>query len=104
MTTPICNNSLIVSSQSLIDVSASNHHHKVLTVPTLAPQGMSRAKDILPFLPFSRTTLHEWSRNGRFPASVKLSATMVAWRNADVLKWLENHSNPANNVQEKTND
>lgn len=55
----------------------------------LPPQGMSRAKDILPFLPFGRTTLHEWSNNGLFPASVKLSPTMVAWRNADVLEWLE---------------
>lgn len=55
----------------------------------LPPQGMSRAKDILPFLPFGRTTLHEWSNDGRFPASVKLSPTMVAWRNVDVLAWLE---------------
>ncbi|UNK04447.1 AlpA family phage regulatory protein [Psychrobacter raelei] len=56
----------------------------------LPPQGMSRAKDILPFLPFGRTTLHEWSNNGLFPASIKLSPTMVAWRNSDVLEWLEN--------------
>lgn len=70
----------------------------------LPPQGMSRAKDILPLLPFGRTTLHEWSRDGRFPKSIRLSRTIVAWRNADVLNWLENHSNPANNVQEETND
>lgn len=70
----------------------------------LPPQGMSRAKDILPFLPFSRTTLHEWSRNGRFPKSVKLSSTMVAWRNSEVLEWLENHNNPVHHVQENTND
>ena len=92
MTTPVCNNSLIVSSQSLIDVSASNH--KILTIPTLAPQGMSRAKDILPFLPFSRTTLHEWSRNGRFPACIKLSPSMAVWRNSDVIEWLESHDKP----------
>ena len=55
----------------------------------LPPQGMSRAKDILPFLPFSRTTLHEWSKDGRFPAAVKLSPTMTAWRNSEVLAWLE---------------
>ena len=64
----------------------------------LPPQGMSRAKDILPFLPFGRTTLHEWSNNGLFPASVKLSPTMVAWRNADVLAWLEaQQPTPRNN-------
>ncbi|MBD7947837.1 MULTISPECIES: helix-turn-helix transcriptional regulator [Psychrobacter] len=98
MTTPICNNSLIVSSQSLIDVSASNH--KILTIPTLAPQGMSRAKDILPFLPFSRTTLHEWSRDGRFPKSIRLSPTIVAWKNSEVLDWLNKHtSNTSTNIR-----
>ncbi|MGP9710505.1 helix-turn-helix transcriptional regulator [Psychrobacter sp. AOP29-E1-7] len=73
-------------------------------VKLLPPQGMSRAKDILQFLPFGRTTLHEWSQDDRFPASIKLSPTMVAWRNSDVLEWIENHSNPADNTQENTND
>ena len=66
------------------------------TILHLPPQGLSRAKDILPFLPFGRTTLHEWSKDGRFPASTKLSPTMVAWRNCEVLDWLsrvENNSN-----------
>lgn len=67
-------------------------------------QGMSRAKDILPLLPFSRTTLHEWSNAGRFPASVKLSPKMVAWRNADVLEWLEKQTLNPSDVQEETND
>ena len=67
----------------------------------LPPQGMSRAKDILLFLPFGRTTLHEWSNNGLFPASVKLSPTMVAWRNSDVLAWLESQQPaPRNNEME----
>lgn len=70
----------------------------------LPPQGMSRAKDILPFLPFGRTTLHEWSQNGRFPASIKLSPTMVAWRNAEVLEWLETQSLEPSNNQEVAND
>jgi len=71
---------------------------------TLPAQGMSRAKNLLPFLPFSRTTLHEWSRDGRFPKSVRLSPTMVAWRNSEVLEWLENLSNPVNNAQENANE
>lgn len=78
-------------------------HNKDL-VKLLPIQGMSRAKDILPFLPFGRTTLHEWSRDGRFPASVKLSPTMIAWRNAEVLDWLESYGNPVHNVQENSND
>ena len=75
--------------------------HNQNLVRLLPPQGMSRAKDILPFLPFGRTTLHEWSQNGRFPASIKLSPTMVAWRNSDVLEWLSSHNIPSNDVREK---
>lgn len=60
----------------------------------LPAQGMSRAKDILPFLPFSKTTLHQWSRDGRFPAFIKLSPTMAVWRNSDVIEWLESHDKP----------
>lgn len=58
----------------------------------LPPQGMSRASQLLPFLPFSKTTLFEWSKDGRFPAGKKLSPTMTAWRNSDVIAWLEGQS------------
>nr|WP_289057228.1 AlpA family phage regulatory protein [uncultured Psychrobacter sp.] len=81
------------------DTPTKTHKNKDLA-KLLPLQGMSRAKNILPLLPFGRTTLHEWSKNGRFPASIKLSPTMVAWRNAEVLEWLENHSNPVNDEQE----
>lgn len=65
------------------------------TPPThLPPQGMSRASQLLPFLPFGSSTLWAWSRNGRFPAPVKLSSTMTAWRNADVIEWLNNQNTP----------
>lgn len=73
-------------------------------VKLLPPQGMSRARDILPFLPFGRTTLHEWSRDGRFPKSVKLSPTMVAWKNSEVLDWLENQSLNPSGIKEENND
>lgn len=58
----------------------------------LPPQGMSRASQLIPFLPFGSSTLWAWSRDGRFPAPVKLSPTMTAWRNADVIEWLESHT------------
>lgn len=58
----------------------------------LPPQGMSRASQLLPFVPFSKTTLFEWSKDGRFPAPVKLSPTMTAWRNSEVIAWLEGQS------------
>lgn len=58
----------------------------------LPPQGMSRASQLLPFVPFSKTTLFEWSKDGRFPAPIKLSSTMTAWRNSEVIAWLEGQS------------
>ena len=73
------------------DTPTKTHNDKNL-VKLLPLQGMSRAKDILPLLPFSRTTLHEWSRDGRFPKSIRLSPTIVAWKNSEVLEWLERQS------------
>lgn len=68
------------------------HAADALNTRQLPTHGMGRAKDILPFLPFSKTTLFEWSKDGRFPAPVKLSPTMTAWNYADVHAWLDRHS------------
>ncbi len=65
------------------------------TTEYLPSQGMSRARQLLPFLPFGSTTLWAWSRDGRFPAPVRLSPTMTAWRNADVIDWLNSHNTSA---------
>lgn len=84
----------------------SNLNDSTKSVLYLRPQGVSRAKDILPFLPFGRTTLHEWSKDGRFPASIKLSPTIVVWRNGEVLDWLNklNGSGPTPYLHGGQND
>ena len=64
----------------------------------LPTTGMGRAKDILPFLPFSKTTLFEWAKDGRFPAGKKLSPTMTAWSYADVHEWLNSHTSTTSEV------
>ena len=69
-----------------------------LHIKYLPPQGMSRASQLIPFLPFGSSTLWAWSRDGRFPAPVKLSPTMTAWRNADVIEWLESHTSITSEV------
>ena len=74
------------TSNSIEQIAESLH------VKSLPPQGMSRASQLIPFLPFGSSTLWAWSRDGRFPAPVKLSPTMTAWRNADVIEWLESHT------------
>ncbi|MGP9519582.1 helix-turn-helix transcriptional regulator [Psychrobacter sp. AOP7-C1-14] len=85
------------------DTPTKTHKNKDLA-KLLPLQGMSRAKNILPLLPFGRTTLHEWSRDGRFPASIRLSPTIVAWKNSEVLEWLERQSLYPSDSQEVTND
>ena len=74
------------TSNSIEQIAESLH------VKYLPPQGMSRASQLIPFLPFGSSTLWAWSRSGRFPAPIKLSPTMTAWRNADVIEWLESHT------------
>ena len=79
------------TSNSIEQIAESLH------VKYLPPQGMSRASQLIPFLPFGSSTLWAWSRDGRFPAPVKLSPTMTAWRNAEVIEWLESHAASTNN-------
>ena len=75
------------------NTSSSTEATKPTTsIKHLPPQGMSRASQILPFLPFGSSTLWAWSKDGRFPSPVRLSNTMTAWRNADVIEWLESHT------------
>ncbi len=63
-------------------------------IPVLSEQGMSRASQILPHLPFGETTLWAWSKCGKFPRPIKLSANMTCWKNAEVLAWLEGRWTP----------
>ncbi len=76
------------------DNTSSSTEPTATSIKHLPSQGMSRANQILPFLPFGSSTLWAWSRDGRFPAPVKLSPTMTAWRNADVIEWLDSHTHP----------
>ena len=77
------------------DAEPTTADNQAMQLPTT---GMGRAKDVLPFLPFSKTTLFEWSKDGRFPAPVKLSPTMTAWRYADIHAWLNSHTSTTSEV------
>lgn len=57
--------------------------------PTLPLTGFTRAAQLLPFLPFGKTTLFKWAGLGRFPKPVKISSTITAWRNEDVHEWFQ---------------
>lgn len=59
--------------------------------------GLSRAKDLLPLLPFKRATLWVKTREGTFPKPIKISDNITAWRNDDVNEWLRNPMAHVNN-------
>lgn len=53
--------------------------------------GYLRQAQLIPnILPFSPATLWRKVRDGTFPAPVKLSARITAWRVRDVDVWLQN--------------
>jgi predicted DNA-binding transcriptional regulator AlpA len=47
------------------------------------------AQLIASFLPVSRATLWRMLRDGRFPAPVKITSRISAWRVEDVRRWME---------------
>lgn len=63
---------------------------------SLPLDGYSRASQLIPFLPIGLSTLWKWAKNGRFPAPVKLSNTVTAWRNQDVHQWFKDQYAPTN--------
>ena len=56
---------------------------------TVPASGFLRQRDILDHLvPVSASTLWRWVAAGRFPAPLKLSERVTAWRCEDVRAWL----------------
>lgn len=62
------------------------------------PIGMMRAKQVIELVPFGRASLWKFAKDGRFPAPIKVTGGITAWRNADVIAWLEAQS-AANDVE-----
>lgn len=59
---------------------------------TLNPIGMMRAKQVLELVPFGRASLWKFAKNGTFPQPIRVTGGITAWRNADVIEWLEAQS------------
>ena len=89
MTHPTQTPVIAFSDNTANDTKPTTANNPIQHLPTT---GMGRAKDILPFLPFTKSTLWEWSKDGRFPAGKKLSPTMTCWAYADVHAWINKHT------------
>lgn len=55
----------------------------------LPQTGFVRQRLLLRFVPFSKSTLWRRVKAGEFPASVRLSAGVTAWRAEDVFRWMD---------------
>jgi prophage regulatory protein len=54
----------------------------------LPESGFVRQSQLLMFVPFSKSTLWRRVVDGSFPAPIKLSANITAWRVEDVRRWI----------------
>lgn len=57
----------------------------------LPAEGFARQPTVLNAVPFGRSTLWLKVRRGEFPAPVKLSERVTAWRVEDVRRWIAQH-------------
>ena len=61
----------------------------LLGFDTRPDTGFIRQPHVLEVVPFSAATLWRKVRAGTFPAPVKLSARVTAWKCSDIRKWME---------------
>lgn len=56
--------------------------------PTLPETGFLRQPQVLAFVPISKSTLWRRIQARTFPAPVKLSERVTAWRAEDIRRWI----------------
>ena len=61
----------------------------MIPVPVLPPTGFMRLPQVLALIPVSKSTLWRRVTAGTFPAPIKLSVGVTAWRAEDVRTWIE---------------
>lgn len=64
----------------------------VTTAPALC--AYMRLRQIIAIVPFSQATIWRKVKNGSFPAPIKLSERVTAWKVDDVRAWLEAAASP----------
>jgi len=51
--------------------------------------GYLRMKELRQLLPVSKVTIYNLMRERGFPKQIKLSPTLVVWRESEVREWIE---------------
>jgi prophage regulatory protein len=63
----------------------------------LPATGFLRQRQVLTFVPISKSTLWRRVQEQAFPAPVKLSSHVTAWRVEDVRRWIQEQGRPPSN-------
>lgn len=67
------------------------------TLPTLPESGYIRVQALIKIIPFSASTVWRKAKAGSFPAPVKLSEQITAWKVEDVRAWMTAQNDKAVN-------
>jgi len=51
-------------------------------------------KQVVPMAGVQRSALNEWSKDGRFPAPIRLSARCTRWKLSEVQAWIAAQGKP----------
>jgi prophage regulatory protein len=62
---------------------------KLQEIHKLSQGGLLRIKDVLQFVPVSRSCWWAGCRSGKFPKPVKLSERVTCWRASDIWAFIE---------------
>ncbi len=79
-----------------LSVSAPAPQGAALVLPpgssqSLPTTGYLRQRHVLKLIPVSRSTLWRWVKARLFPAPIKLSERVTAWRAEDIRRWIAEH-------------
>jgi prophage regulatory protein len=58
-----------------------------VTPDQLPLTGFVRASDLLKFMPFKKSTLWAWSKNGKFVSPIRIGSITV-WRCEQIWEWI----------------
>jgi len=74
-----------------------NRFKAITTFNDLPDMAMIQVRPLVNFkvLPYSATTIWRKCRKGEFPAPIKMSTGITAWRVGDIRKYLEVIGNPS---------
>jgi predicted DNA-binding transcriptional regulator AlpA len=72
------------------------HKKPSITFNDLPDMAMIQVRPLINFkvLPYSATTIWRKCRSGEFPAPIKMSSGITAWKVGDIRKYLEAIGNP----------